>query len=97
MNFIMGFFGVASGLVTHEYLYALTRFFAGVGCGGFYVVYSIYLIEFLTPSWRTICGCVSFWFLGEMALTLAAYLMPPWRILTIVTSSTAFLSFLAYP
>jgi len=94
---IMGSFGIASGLVYDEFVYGVARFFAGVGCGGFYVVYSIYLIEFLTPSWRTISGCLSLWFLGEMALAVAAYLMPSWRLLTLVTSSTAFLIFLAYP
>jgi MFS family permease len=93
----MSIFGAASGLVTDVYSFAATKFLTGLGVGGYYVVYSIYLIEFLTPSWRTICGCVSLWFLGELILTLFAYFIPSWRILTLATSLPGLLIFLTYP
>ena len=97
MNLLMLVFGVISGLVTDIYSFAIAKFLAGIGVGGFYVVYNIYLIEFLTPSWRTICGCVSIWFIGEMLLTLFAYFIPSWRMLTLAASLPTLLIFLTFP
>lgn len=46
-------------------------------------------MEFLTPSWRTICGAISFWPPGEMLLGLLAYLIISWRLLTVVVALPA--------
>jgi hypothetical protein len=53
-------------------------------------------MEFLTPTWRTICGCISFWAIGEMFLGLFGYLIVPWRTLSWATSLPAFGIFIVY-
>ncbi|CAG7832213.1 unnamed protein product [Allacma fusca] len=78
-------------------MYAISRFLAGFGMGGCFVVYLVHLMEFLTPSWRTICGCVSLWPIGEMLLGLIAYLVPNWRYLTVITALPTFLVLLMFP
>jgi len=62
-----------------------------------YVVYLNYLMEFLTPAFRTICGCVSLWSLGEMLLALIAYFTPDWRPLTAFTALPALIILIALP
>ncbi len=47
--------------------------------------------EFLTPSWRTICGTVSFWPIGEIFLAPLAYFIGSWRWLTFATAVPALL------
>ncbi|OXA36584.1 Organic cation transporter protein [Folsomia candida] len=95
--FLMGGFGFASGWAPDPYSYAATRFVAGFAVGGCFVVYMNYLMEFLTPSFRTICGCVSLWAVGEMMLAFIAYNLPHWRHLTFATTLPTFLIFFAYP
>ena len=97
MTLFMGLFGLCSGLAFDLYTYGILKFLCGIGIGGFYCVYYIYLIEFLTPSFRTICGCLSIWFLGEFTLVLFAYYIESWRILTVATSIPSFFILLIYP
>jgi hypothetical protein len=62
-----------------------------------YVVYVNYLMEFLTPEFRTICGCVSLWSVGEMMLALGAWFIPEWRQLSWLISLPALFILTAYP
>ncbi|CAG7838216.1 unnamed protein product [Allacma fusca] len=94
---LMGIFGFTSGIVTEIYSFAVSRFLAGLGLGGFYGTYYIYLMEFLTPKWRTLVGCVSVWSLGIMILALMAYLIPSWRYLTCIPSLMALVFLCFYP
>jgi MFS family permease len=64
---------------------------------GYYCIYSIYLMEFLTPTYRVVCGSLGLWFLGEMCLALAAYLISSWRILSLVAAAPAAIMLLTYP
>ncbi|CAG7733132.1 unnamed protein product [Allacma fusca] len=94
---VMGAFGLVSGVANNIYLFGGSRFLAGVGLGGFYCVYYIFLMEFLTPKWRTIAGCVSIWSVGIMSLALLAYLLPSWRYLTCAPSIVALVVLCFYP
>ena len=67
-----------------------------ISIGSFVVCY-VHLMEFLTPKWRTICGCVSLMPEGEMLLALLAYLISSWRLLTIATAAPVFVLVLFYP
>ena len=64
---------------------------------GTFVAYLVHLTEFLTPSWRSLCGAVPFWCVGEMLLGLLAYLIPNWRYLTVATAAPAFVVLLFFP
>ncbi|CAL8107343.1 unnamed protein product [Orchesella dallaii] len=94
---LMGTFGFASGWAPDPYMYCLFRFVTGFAVGGCYVVYLNYLMEFLTPQYRTVCGCVSLWAVGEMLLALVGYYMPGWRQINWITSLPVFTILLAYP
>ncbi|CAG7723726.1 unnamed protein product [Allacma fusca] len=93
----MAIFGMLPALSWDPISYAVARFLAGVGQGGSFTVYLVHLMEFLTPSWRAVCGCVSFWPLGEMLLGLVAYLVPNWRFITIATAIPAYVVLLFLP
>lgn len=53
---------------------------------GVMVVNFVLPLEFVTPSWRTFCGCVGFWAVGLMTLAIWGYLISEWRYLIIGTS-----------
>ncbi|ESO93451.1 hypothetical protein LOTGIDRAFT_147574, partial [Lottia gigantea] len=53
---------------------------------GTLVVNFVLPLEFVTPAWRTFCGCIGFWAVGLASLALWAYLMHDWRYLTMATS-----------
>ncbi|CAG7717525.1 unnamed protein product, partial [Allacma fusca] len=46
----MGFFGMLPAIAIGPGTYAVSRFLAGFGAGGVFVVYLVHLMEFLTPS-----------------------------------------------
>ncbi|CAG7733131.1 unnamed protein product [Allacma fusca] len=94
---IFGAFGIVSGVANSIYLFGASRFLAGIGLGGFYCVYYIFFMEFLTPKWRTIAGCVSLWSVGIMTLALLAYLLKSWRYLTCAPSIAALSVICFYP
>ncbi|CAG7821037.1 unnamed protein product, partial [Allacma fusca] len=87
----IGFGGILPGLATSPITCAIARFIAGFGNGGCFVGFLVHLMEFLTPSWRIICGCISLWPMGEMLLGLLAYHIPNWRYLTVVSALPPFL------
>ncbi|CAG7723505.1 unnamed protein product [Allacma fusca] len=94
---IFGIFGIVSAVANNIYLFGASRLLAGIGLGGFYCVYYIFLMEFLTPKWRTIAGCVSIWSVGIMTLALLAYLLKSWRYLTCAPSIAALSVLCFYP
>ncbi|XP_005098324.1 organic cation transporter protein [Aplysia californica] len=70
-------------------VYAALRFFVGGLVGGCLVVNFVLPLEFVTPKWRTFCGCVGFWAVGLMTLALWAYFIRDWRTLNIAMSATS--------
>lgn len=46
----------------------------------------IYAMEFLTPSWRQLAGCLGPLGEGIIILAILAYVIQPWRLLTWVTA-----------
>ena len=60
-----------------------SQFFRSVGV---LVVNFVLPLEFVTPSWRTFCGCVGFWAVGLMTLAVWGYFITSWRYLIIGTS-----------
>ncbi|OWF37778.1 organic cation transporter protein-like [Mizuhopecten yessoensis] len=69
-------------------VFAVLRFFIGGSVGGVMVVNFVLPLEFVTPSWRTFCGCVGFWAIGLMTLALWGFLIRDWRTLVIATAVT---------
>lgn len=67
-------------------LFAVFRFFIGALVGSVMVVNFVLPLEFVTPSWRTFCGCVGFWAVGLMTLAVWGYFITNWRYLVIGTS-----------
>ncbi|XP_037027785.1 organic cation transporter protein-like [Bradysia coprophila] len=88
-TFLMGLLGMAPALASGPWSYAVARFFAGFSVGATFVVYLSHLTEFLVPSWRNICGALSFYPIAEMVLPLLACLIGSWRLLTFATAIPA--------
>nr|XP_022329707.1 organic cation transporter protein-like [Crassostrea virginica]XP_022329708.1 organic cation transporter protein-like [Crassostrea virginica]XP_022329709.1 organic cation transporter protein-like [Crassostrea virginica]XP_022329710.1 organic cation transporter protein-like [Crassostrea virginica] len=77
---------LGSAFVNSWQLFAAFRFFIGGLVGSVMVVNFVLPLEFVTPSWRTFCGCVGFWAVGLMTLAIWGYLISEWRYLIIGTS-----------
>ncbi|XP_033750131.1 organic cation transporter protein-like [Pecten maximus] len=69
-------------------VFAVLRFLTCGLVGGVMVVNFVLPLEFVTPSWRTFCGCVGFWAVGLMTLALWGFFIRDWRTLVIATSVT---------
>ncbi|CAG5134983.1 unnamed protein product [Candidula unifasciata] len=70
-------------------VYAALRFIVGGLVGGCLVVNFVLPLEFVTPKWRTFCGCIGFWAVGLMLLAPWAYFLRDWRLLNIAMASTS--------
>ncbi|XP_050402198.1 organic cation transporter protein isoform X1 [Patella vulgata] len=70
-------------------LYTVLRFVIGGLVGGTLVVNFVLPLEFITPKWRTFCGCIGFWAVGLATLALWAYVLRDWRYLTMGTSASS--------
>ncbi|XP_060074393.1 organic cation transporter protein-like [Ylistrum balloti] len=69
-------------------VFAALRFLTGGLVGGVMVVNFVLPLEFVTPSWRTFCGCVGFWAIGLMTLALWGFFLRDWRTLVMATALT---------
>ncbi|XP_067666322.1 organic cation transporter protein-like [Haliotis asinina] len=79
----------ASAFANSWELYASLRFILGALVGGALVVNFVLPLEFVTPAWRTFCGCIGFWAVGLMTLALWAFFVRDWRHLTMATSASS--------
>ncbi|GFO41936.1 solute carrier family 22 member 15-like [Plakobranchus ocellatus] len=70
-------------------VYAALRVIVGALVGGCLVVNFVLPLEFVTPRWRTFCGCIGFWAVGLMTLALWAYFIRDWRKLNIAMSCSS--------
>lgn len=52
---------------------------------GYFTINGIYVMEFLTPSWRQLAGCLGPLGEGVILLAILAYLIQPWRLLVWAT------------
>ncbi|GFS26250.1 solute carrier family 22 member 15-like [Elysia marginata] len=68
-------------------VYAALRVMVGGLVGGCLVVNFVLPLEFVSPRWRTFCGCIGFWAVGLMTLAPWAYFIRDWRKLNIAMSS----------
>ena len=50
------------------------------------VVTYIIPIEVVGHQWRTVCGCIGFWQIGQMAFAGLGTLIPDWRNLSFATA-----------
>jgi len=98
--FISYFLMVTGGLVSafspNYQLYAACRFVCGYGFGSTQVINCIYPLEFVGNRWRTLCGTIGFWAMGQMILSLAAYFVRNWRYLILVTACPGYLYFITW-
>ncbi|KAK7506660.1 hypothetical protein BaRGS_00002135 [Batillaria attramentaria] len=66
--------------------FAATRFFTGLGGGGYQVVHLSLLMEFTDIKWRTLLGAVPTWHVGKCLNALVAWLLQDWQYVGIVCS-----------
>lgn len=70
-------------------LYPFIFYFTGT-----LVVNFVLPLEFVTPEWRTFCGCVGFWAVGLMGLGLWGYFIQKWQTLVMASAiSSIFILF----
>ncbi|XP_048736438.1 organic cation transporter protein-like isoform X2 [Ostrea edulis] len=89
-------FSLGSAFANSWQLFAAFRFFIGALVGSVMVVNFVLPLEFVTPSWRTFCGCVGFWAVGLMTLAIWGYFITNWRYLIIGTSTTGIFMLLSW-
>ncbi|CAL1525927.1 unnamed protein product [Lymnaea stagnalis] len=82
-------FWFSTGFAPSWEIYAALRFVVGGLIGGCLVVNFVLPLEFVTPEWRTFCGCIGFWAVGLMTLAPWAYFLRNWRHLDIAMSATS--------
>jgi len=63
-------------------------FVVGIGLGGFLVLNSIYVLEYVGTSWRSAIGFIPFWASGVVILGGLYSLLPNWRHLCIASAIT---------
>lgn len=60
-------------------IFAVCRFFIGVGIGGILVVSFIQPMEFMPKKWRPVCACTPAWAVGMAVFSLTSFLLQDWR------------------
>ncbi|GFS17973.1 solute carrier family 22 member 21 [Elysia marginata] len=65
-------------------LFAVCRFFIGLGIGGILVVSFTYGMEFLPTRWRPMCACLPSWAMGVSMFALTAWLLEDWAQLHLI-------------
>lgn len=65
-------------------LFAVCRFFIGVGVGGVLVVAFTYGMEFLPTRWRPVCACLPVWAIGVSIFALTAWRLEDWAELHLI-------------
>jgi len=55
-------------------------------CEGYLSLNGIYTMEFLTPAWRQLGGCLGPLGEGVIILAILAYFIQPWRLLMVATT-----------
>jgi len=83
-------FSALSALVSNYWLYLVLRALVGFGTGGFGLCAFVLGNEFVGPSYRSATGTMAsaFFSVGEIILAFIAWLVPDWRLLTIVITLT---------
>lgn len=71
----------ASALSINPYMFAVSRFICGIGHSGYMTINGIYSMEFLTPRWRQLAGCLGPLGEGIILLAILAWAIQPWRLL----------------
>lgn len=82
---------ILSAISINPYMFAISRFICGIGHAGYMTINGIYSMEFLTPKWRQLAGCLGPLGEGIILLSILAYFIQPWRIL-IWTVASPFLT-----
>nr|KAG5713612.1 hypothetical protein BaRGS_024660 [Batillaria attramentaria] len=67
-------------------VFAVTRFFTGLGGGGYQVVYLSHLVEFTDMKWRALLGAVPSFHVGKILNALVAWLLQDWQYVGIACS-----------
>ena len=62
--------GFGSAFASSWRVYAFCRALVGLGFGSIMVVNCVYPLEFVGQRWRTLCGTIGFWAVGQIVLAL---------------------------
>ncbi|XP_021952032.2 organic cation transporter protein [Folsomia candida] len=86
-----------SAVAPNPYVFAVARFICGIGLAGYFSLNGIYTMEFLTPRWRQLGGCLGPLGEGLMILGVLAYFIRPWRLLLWATTFPFVTVLFVYP
>ncbi|KXJ22115.1 organic cation/carnitine transporter 4 [Exaiptasia diaphana] len=87
--------GLISAIAKHYWVFAVFRSLVGIGLGGAGTTAFVLVLEYVGARHRGAVG-IGIWFAFVFAmcfLALIAYLLPAWRLLTIVTSAPGLIGF----
>lgn len=83
-------FQLISGFSNSWQLYLVCRFFIGALMSSVMVSNFILPMEYVIPKWRTFIGCIGFWPVGIIVLSIWGYFVRNWRYLTLTTVCAGF-------
>ncbi|XP_076435758.1 solute carrier family 22 member 16-like [Babylonia areolata] len=72
---------ILAGLSTSWQVYAALRFFVGAAIGSYLVLHYVYVIEFVSHTWRPYMASIPTWHIGASLMCLTAWKVPHWRYL----------------
>ncbi|XP_057316968.1 solute carrier family 22 member 15-like isoform X2 [Hydractinia symbiolongicarpus] len=75
------------GLSVNWHMMTAAAFFLGFSLGGYLVVISVYMLEYIGTKWRTPIGLIPSWALGVTVLGGMFKLLPNWRHLCYATAA----------
>ena len=78
--------------------FAVARFFIGFGGAGCILCLFVILMEIIGPDYRAIAGIVvsGFFSIGLVLLSGVAYIIPGWRLMTVIFAGLGFLHLFFY-
>ncbi|VDK49859.1 unnamed protein product [Anisakis simplex] len=78
--------GIVSGLSVSWQMFAVLRFFVGTSIACVLVVFYTYVLELILPEQRVFLRSFFNWGYARLIFTLVCFLLPHWRVASIVTS-----------
>ncbi|GFO17498.1 solute carrier family 22 member 21 [Plakobranchus ocellatus] len=77
-------------------VFAICRFFIGLGVGGILVAAFTLGMEFLPTRWRPMCACLPVWAMGVSMFALTAWLLEDWAKLHLICGVCGLPAILGY-
>ena len=97
-SFIVFIATFVSGVSITFMQFAVARFFIGFGGAGCILCLFVILMEIIGPDYRASAGIVvsAFFSIGLVLLSAVAYVIPGWRLMTVIFAGVGFLHLFFY-